>query len=103
MIEETNHRDSEAVRPIEMTDRVFENDLLTEQIIGAAIEVHRHFGPGLLEGIYESCICEESVDRIIGIHEAQLLTYMKLTGIKTGLIIDFNCPTISKGLRRMVL
>jgi len=60
---------------------------LTEQIIGAAIEVHKHWGPGLYEEI----------------HEAQLLTYMKLTGCRVGLLINFNVPVLTKGIKRMVL
>src|SRR5579863_5200360 len=108
------------------------SESLTEQIIGAAIEVHRQLGPGLLESVYEECMCEElrlrgipfrcqielpvtykgfqtggkyridlivadevlvelkSVERILGVHEAQLLTYLKLTGKRVGLLINFN-------------
>ncbi len=56
---------------------------LTEQIIGGAIEVHKHWGPGL--------------------YEAQLLTYTKLTGCKIGLLINFNVPVLKLGIKRMVL
>jgi GxxExxY protein len=118
---------------------------ITEAIIGAAIEVHRSLGPGLLEGVYQSCLAQEmilrglsferevslpvkykgidldcgyrldfmvekvvvvelkTVDAIQPIHEAQLLTYLKLTGCKVGLIINFNVPLLSKGLKRLVL
>jgi GxxExxY protein len=118
---------------------------LTEQIIGAAIEVHRHFGPGLLESAYEECLCRELhlrglkferqrllpleykgvkldcgyridivveekvilelkvVDTIAPIHEAQLLTYLRLSGIKIGLIINFNVPVLKDGIKRLVL
>jgi GxxExxY protein len=125
--------------------RVIENDLLTEKIIGCAIEVHRGLGPGLLESAYEECLCFEleqarlnhekevplpivykavkldcgyrmdivveervvielkTVDRLMPIHEAQLLTYLKLSRIKTGLLLNFNSATLKDGLRRLVL
>ena len=118
---------------------------LTEQIIGAAIEVHRQLGPGLLESVYEECMCEElrlrsipfhcqielpvtykglqtggkyridlivanevlvelkSVERILGVHEAQLLTYLKLTGKRVGLLINFNVAILHRGILRRVL
>ncbi|HUO94350.1 MAG TPA: GxxExxY protein [Rhizomicrobium sp.] len=125
--------------------RTIENDLLTEKIIGCAIEVHRGLGPGLLESAYEKCLCFEleqvqlrhvkevplpiiyksvrldcgyrmdivvegqivielkTVDRLAPIHEAQLLTYLKLSRIKTGLLLNFNSATLREGLRRLVL
>ena len=118
---------------------------LTEQIIGGAIEVHKHWGPGLYEEIYQRSICHElllrnvqfesqlklpliykgervgddlrldliveskvivelkSVQHLEPIHEAQLLTYMKLTGCKIGLLINFNVPVLKLGIKRMVL
>jgi GxxExxY protein len=118
---------------------------LTEEIIGAVIEVHRHLGPGLLESTYEECLCHEfklrnisferqkpipieykdssldcgyrvdilvenkvilelkCVDTIIPIHEAQLLTYLKLSGIKVGFILNFNVSIMRDGIKRMVL
>lgn len=118
---------------------------LTEAIIGAAIEVHRHLGPGLLESVYEECMCEElrlrglpfecqielpvvykgrqtggkyridlivadevllelkSVERILGVHEAQLLTYLRLTGKRVGLLINFNVAVLHRGILRRVL
>ncbi|SPE22170.1 conserved hypothetical protein [Acidobacteriia bacterium SbA2] len=124
---------------------MIENDALTEKIIGAAIEVHRVLGPGLLESAYEECLCHElhlggitfarqqplpvvykgvhldcgyrldvvvegrvvvelkTVDRILPIHEAQLLTYLRLAGIRTGLILNFNVPVLRQGIKRMVL
>jgi GxxExxY protein len=133
-----NHRDTEAWRMIL-------EKALTEQIIGAAIEVHKHFGPGLLESAYEECLCRELhlrgikfkrqrilpleykgikldcgyridiaveekvilelkvVDTIAPIHEAQLLTYLRLSGIEIGLIINFNVPVLRDGIRRFVL
>jgi GxxExxY protein len=120
-------------------------DLLTEKIIGAAIEVHRNLGPGLLESTYEQCLCWElkesgfsvtrqvivpisykgnsldavyrpdvvvehrviveikAVDRLASVHEAQLLTYMRHTGIHTGLLLNFNCARLRDGLKRFSL
>jgi len=117
----------------------------TEQIIGAAIEVHRALGPGLLESAYEECLCHElnlrkipferqkplpveykgvkldcgyrldllvdnsvvvelkAVETIEPIHEAQLLTYLKLGGWRLGLLINFNVPVLKDGIRRRVL
>jgi GxxExxY protein len=122
-----------------------ENDLLTEKIIGFAIEVHRHLGPGLLESAYEECLCHElnengvafrrqvplpvvyksvrlecgyridvvveswviielkTVERLLPIHDAQVLTYMKLSGIPTGLLLNFNTPVLREGIRRLML
>lgn len=120
-------------------------DQLTEQIIGGAIEVHKHWGPGLYEEIYERSLYRElqlrniefesqrklplvykgekigedlRLDLIVGskvvvelkavkelepIHEAQLLTYMKLTKCRVGLLINFNVSVLKDGIRRMVL
>jgi GxxExxY protein len=122
-----------------------ENDLLTEKIIGFAIEVHRQLGPGLLESAYEECLCYElkqsgiqfrrqvalpvvykavrldcgyrmdivvdqqviielkTVERLLPIHEAQMLTYMKLSGIRTGLLLNFNSAVLKDGIRRLML
>jgi GxxExxY protein len=118
---------------------------LTEQIIGAAIEVHRELGPGLLESAYHACLAREfslqglsfeqqevlpveykseqvdcgyrldfvvagkvvvelkAVDALRKVHEAQLLTYLKLIGCKVGLLINFNVPVLKNGIKRMVL
>ncbi len=122
-----------------------EKDLLTEKIIGFAIEVHRQLGPGLLESAYEECLCFElghagmgferqvplpviyksvrldcgyrldvvienkvilelkTVERLMPVHEAQVLTYLKLSGLRTGLLLNFNSAVLKDGLRRMVL
>lgn len=122
-----------------------ENDTLTQSVIGFAIEVHRHLGPGLLESAYEECLCFElkqadipfnrqvplpvlykrvrldcgyrldlvvdhrvivelkTVERLLPVHEAQLLTYMKLSGVATGLLLNFNSALLKDGLRRLVL
>lgn len=118
---------------------------LSERVIGAAISVHKELGPGLLESIYETCLCREfdllgityarqverpisykglaleggfridliveqrlvlelkSVEELLPIHEAQLLTYLKLSGIKLGFLINFNVPVLKDGLRRLIL
>ncbi len=117
---------------------------ITEQVIGAAIEVHRALGTGLLESAYETCLCQEmavrglsferqkalsirykgvtvdcgyradllverkvlvelkSVSRIEPIHEAQLISYLKLSGYPVGLLINFNVRQLTKGVRRMI-
>jgi GxxExxY protein len=122
-----------------------ERDPVTEPIIGAAIEVHRILGPGLLESVYERCLCYEleqrgieflrqdplpvnyngqaldcdlridilipgmvivevkAVQGLLAIHEAQLLTYMKLAGVSTGLLINFNERWLKDGVKRMKL
>lgn len=123
----------------------YERDPLTDQIIGFAIEVHRHLGPGLLESTYEECLCCElnengivfkrqvslpvvyksvrldcgyridlvvenrvileikAVERLLPIHDAQVLTYMRLSGIPTGLLLNFNTPALKDGIRRLML
>ena len=116
---------------------------LTGVIINAAIEVHKTLGPGLLESIYEECLCYElglrkipferqkelpidykgikfncnyridllvdnqlileikACETLLPIHEAQLLTYLKLTGLKVGLLINFNVPVLKGGIKRI--
>jgi GxxExxY protein len=117
---------------------------LTNKVIGAAIEVHKTLGPGLLESTYEKCLCQEfrlrgipfanqvplpvvykgkkldcgyQMDLVVGdsvilelkscekiepIYHAQLLTYLKLSGFKLGLLLNFNVPVMRDGIRRMV-
>jgi GxxExxY protein len=117
--------------------------LLTERIIGCAIEVHRQLGPGLLEQTYEAALCIElqntgmnfvrqpifpvvykgqtigeyrldlivadtviveikSVDRFDPVFEAQVLTYVHVTGKKLGLLINFNSRSVRDGIKRYV-
>jgi GxxExxY protein len=117
-------------------------DDLSYQVIGCAIEVHKHLGPGLLESSYEKCLAYElsslnipykqqlslpikyksvqidcayridliiadklivelkSVNHLTAIHEAQILTYMKLANVKTGLLINFNEVILKRGIKR---
>ena len=128
----TNHRVTKEQR-----------DPLTEEVIGAAIAVHRVLGPRLLESAYEECLCYElnesgivfkrqvalpvsykkvkldcgyrmdivvdqslilelkTVEKILPIHEAQLLTYLKLSGVRSGLIVNFNVAVLKNGIRRL--
>lgn len=122
-----------------------ETDVLTGRIIGAAIEVHRILGPGLLESAYEACLdyelqligletkrqqtvpiiykgieldCDYRIDLLVEneviveiksvkdlalVHEAQLLSYLKLRGGGRGLLINFNVPFLKEGIRRLKL
>ena len=122
-----------------------ERDPLTGVIIGAAIEVHRVLGPGLLESVYERCLSHEleirglgnqrqvplpvvykgihleegyridilvdrkiiveikAVDAIAPVHEAQLLTYLRLSGLHVGLLLNFHVALMKDGIKRMVL
>jgi GxxExxY protein len=121
------------------------NNILTHEIIGAAIEVHRHWGPGLYEDIYEKSLCRElhlrnipfknqvqlpliykganvgsdlcldllidktivveikAVSSLDVIHEAQLLSYLRLTQCRIGLLINFNTAVLKSGIKRVVL
>jgi hypothetical protein len=79
---------------------------LTEPIIGCAIEVHRVLGPGLLEATYEQArvIVEiKSVDRFDPVFQAQMLTYLRATGKKVGLLINFNSRLLHDGVERVIL
>jgi len=118
---------------------------ISEAVVDAAFKVHKTLGPGLLESVYERCLCREfekrgipfqsqvclpivydgetidaglRADLIVGggvivelkavekaqpLHVAQLLTYLKLSGLRLGLIINFNVPLIRDGIQRVVL
>jgi hypothetical protein len=103
---------------------VHDGDDLTERIIGCAIEVHRHLGPGLLESAYEGAMCVElstaglryecqpmdpsswssrALSVSIQLFEAQVLTYLRVTGKKVGLLINFNSRLLKDGIKRFVL
>jgi GxxExxY protein len=119
------------------------NDPLTERIIGLAIEIHRALGPGLLESVYEECLCYElreagieferqlplpviyksvalkggyrldvvaeqkvileikAIECLLPVHQAQVLTYLKLGKFSTGLLMNFNSAVLKDGLRRL--
>jgi GxxExxY protein len=119
-------------------------NVITETIIGAAIDVHRELGPGLLESAYESCLAHElglrgldfvrqaavpvtykgqsldcgyridllvgnhvvvelkSIDKTAAIHEAQLLTYLRLANKPVGLLINFNVQQLTNGITRRI-
>jgi GxxExxY protein len=124
-----------------------ENDRLDEishRIIGAAIEVHRHLGPGLLESAYQSCLAFElkqlglkveeqkplpvvykqvkldcgyrldmvvedeiiveikAIEKLLPIHDAQVLSYLRLTKKRVGLLMNFHVPVLKNGLKRIV-
>ena len=123
---------------------VIENEI-SKRIIGAAIEVHKHLGPGLLESAYEQCLAHEftlqkiaylrqpavpltykgcaiecsyrldflvedkvvveikAIDAILPVHQAQVLTYLKLGGWHLGLLITFHTPLLKKGIIRLAL
>jgi PD-(D/E)XK nuclease superfamily protein len=66
----------------------------SEQVIGALIEVHRALGPGLLES---------AIERLLPLHAAQILTYMKLSPVSAGLLVNFNVTSLRQGLRRLSL
>ncbi len=118
---------------------------VSERTIGAAIEVHRHLGPGLLESSYHACLCRElelreipyrsqvvlpleykgvrlakgyvidlliedslivelkCVERLLPIHSAQLMTYLRLQRVSAGLMINFSVEVLSRGIRRLLL
>ncbi len=87
------HKDTktQSFIPKEEYDRL---QSLSNTIIGAAIEVHRELGPGLLESVYEECLRME--------HDVQLVTYLRLADIHTGLLINFNVPVLKEGIRRKI-
>lgn len=120
-----------------------DENALSKMIIGAAIEVHKQLGPGLLESAYEHALAYEftlrdipcarqkpapvvykgvrldcdfrldflvgelvvlelkSVDTLLPVHEAQVITYLKLTGCKLGLLLNFNVKLMRDGIKRI--
>mgnify|MGYP000607292857 CR=1 FL=1 len=130
------HRVDEPVSP--------EVDAVAKAIVDAAFKVHQALGPGLLECVYESCMCHElskrgivferqrcwpieyegvrlesglridllvekqvlvelkAVDQLLPLFDAQVLTYLKLTGLRLGLLINFNVPLLKHGVKRFI-
>ncbi len=118
---------------------------LTEQVIGAATEVHRELGPGLLESAYQCALAHEfvlrglafeeqklcpvgykdlvigdayrldfvvggqvvvelkAVDALLDVHEAQVLTYLKFSRCRIGLLLNFRATILTRGLKRLAL
>jgi GxxExxY protein len=117
---------------------------LSGTVIGAAVEVHKHLGPGLLEGVYRDCLAHElrtlnlavkrevglpvrykgfefesayradlivedalivelkAVERLLPLHSAQLLSYLRMSDMKIGLLINFHTPKLVDGIKRIV-
>jgi len=122
-----------------------ELNALAERVIGLAIDVHRTVGPGLLEAVYQECLCMELTDAgipfqsqamipvhykgrsipigfrsdivvsdsiileikavaaIVPAHEAQMLTYLRMSGIRLGFLMNFHAPRLKEGLRRFIV
>jgi len=122
-----------------------ETNELSRQVVDAVFQVHKTLGPGLLESVYEACLCHElnkrginfqrqvvlpvvydgveieaglrldlwienklivelkAVEGLHEVHQAQLMTYMKLTDTRLGLLVNFNVPVIKQGIKRIVL
>ena len=118
---------------------------LSRQVVDAVFQVHKALGPGLLESVYEACLCHElnkrginfqrqvvlpvvydgveieaglrldlwienklivelkAVEGLHEVHQSQLMTYMKLTDTRLGLLVNFNTPVIKQGIKRIVL
>ena len=135
---ENEHKGSMKYAPVPI-----ETERVASETIGAAMEVHRHLGPGFLEKIYQEALCLElcsrgieyerekaiavnykgiaipgqRVDLIVSgcvlvelkaavmlhaIHEAKLISYLKTTGLRLGLLLNFHEPTLKQGLKRIV-
>jgi len=135
----------ENLRAAEDTEMDQPINQVTEQIIGAAIEVHRELGPGLLESAYQRAVAHEltlrkiafeeqkscavrykdlliedayrldflvagrivvelkTVDALLDVHDAQVLTYLRFTGCHVGLLLNFRSTVLTRGLRRLAL
>lgn len=127
------------------TQPAYQIDLLTQKVIGCAVEVHRTLGPGMMESIYRQCMAFElrehgftveeevavpvsykgvnlecgyridllinkelilelkAVAAVLPVHEAQLMTYMKLANISTGLLINFHKTKLTDGVKRFTI
>jgi len=136
-----NHKDTKTQREA-ISDEL---NGLARQVVDAAFHVHKALGPGLLESVYETCLCHEltkrrvafqkqvvlpvvydgleiktglridlwienqlivelkAIDSLHEIHKAQIMTYMKLTDSRLGLLVNFNVPVIKDGIKRIIL
>ena len=141
MNQEFNHKDTKTQRKAISE----ETNALARQVVDAAFKVHQTLGAGLLESVYETCLCHElnkrdipfqkqvslpvvydsitleaglrldiwvdkqliielkAVDQLHDVHKAQLLTYLKLTNNRLGLLINFNTARIKDGIKRVIL
>ena len=121
-----------------------ETEQVAAAVVDASVKVHKTLGPGLLESVYEACLCHElkergmpfkaqvalpvvyqemrldaglrldllvaqcviveikAVEKMHPLFDAQLLTYLKLTGLRLGLLINFNVPLMKHGIRRII-
>jgi len=124
---------------------LLELDVLANRVIGLTIDVHRTIGPGLLENVYQDCMCMELADAgipfqsqamvpvhykgrsiplgfrsdivvagaiileikavatIVPAHEAQILTYLRMSGIRLGFLMNFHTPKLKDGLKRFIV
>jgi GxxExxY protein len=124
--------------------KIIPDNKLTRRVIGCAIEVHRNLGPGLVESIYETCLCDElaeaglafarqrrlpvvyknrtlegtfqldiivedtlvleikAVHQMQPLHQAQLMTYLRLSGVSLGLLLNFNTVLMKDGIIRVL-
>ena len=140
---ETQRRREDLRKMFTIANSVESLNVLTEKIIGCAIEVHKGIGPGLLESAYEECLCFElsqaglaferqvplpvvykgvnldcgyrldlivegeivleikAVDKIIPIHEAQILSYLRMLNKRIGLILNFHSNVLKNGIKRI--
>jgi len=138
-------QDSKAPRTAPRKELGAREEWLAEQVVEAAVKVHRALGPGLLEGVYEKCLAHElglrgiavrsqlivpivyeglllesglrldllvdglvvlelkAVEKILPVHDAQILSYLKLAGLHLGFILNFNVPLIRDGIHRKVI
>lgn len=127
-----------------LTKEQVQANVLSNRVIGAAVEVHRSLGPGLLESAYRNCLCRElelrgipfvqeqalpltykglnlecgyrldivvgglvivelkAIEKVQSVHEMQLLTYLRLTGLWLGLLMNFNTLKLVDGVQRVV-
>ncbi len=137
------HKEHKGEKEVEYAPVPEEDEELARQVIAAAIEVHRHLGPGFLESIYRRALCHElslrgiafesekellvpfkdiripgqrfdilvagrilvelkTVEAFAPIHQAQLLSYLKATGLRLGFLINFKVLVLKDGIKRLV-